>query len=175
MDAATGGTVATMADTAAAADLIINATQGEVSIAALSLAGAQNLNGKIVIDVANALDFSQGFPPALSKTYSGHTSLGEAIQTAFPQARVVKGFNTIGTAVMTNPGQIKSDHDLFIAGNDAAAKATVTDIARSLGWTTVLDLGDIKASRPIETIVLVWLQLMVSFGSPLHNLHVARA
>ncbi len=75
---------------------------------------------------------------------------------------------------MTNPGQINGDHNLFIAGNDAQAKGTVTEIAGSLGWTHVQDMGDIKASRAIETIVLVWLQLMVTSGRALHNLHVAR-
>ena len=170
----TGGKVTDMPMAAANADLVINATQGEASIAALTLAGAENLTGKVLIDVANPLDFSRGFPPALSAEYTGHTSLAEAIQTAFPTARVVKAFNTIGAPIMTNPGLVKGDHDLFIAGNDAAAKATVTDLARSLGWGHVQDMGDIKGARAMETIVLVWLQIMGVTGNGLHNLHVAR-
>jgi predicted dinucleotide-binding enzyme len=171
---ASGGEVATMAEAAQSADLIINATQGEASIAALTLAGADNLSGKVLIDVSNPLDFSRGFPPALSAEYSGHTSLGEAIQSAFPAARVVKAFNTHGAAIMTNPGSVKGDHDLFVAGNDPAAKATVSEIAAALGWRHVQDMGDIKGARAMETLVLVWLQIMSVTGSSLHNLHVAR-
>ncbi len=172
--AATGGTVATMAEAAAGSDLVINATHGEASIAALSLAGPDTLAGKVLIDVANPLDFSKGFPPALSAEYSGHTSLAEQIQAAFPAARVVKAFNTIGAAIMTNPGLVKGEHDLFISGNDAAAKAVVTDLAHALGWKNVPDLGDLKGARAQETIVLVWLQLIGTTGGTLHNLHVAR-
>ena len=171
---ATGGKVATMAEAAASAELIINATQGEASVAALTLAGADNLAGKVLIDVSNPLDFSRGFPPALSAAYSGHTSLAEAIQTAFPATQVVKAFNSIGAPIMTNPGMIKGPHDLFVAGNDAAAKATVIDLARTLGWTDFQDMGDLKGSRAMETLVLVWVQIMSVTGSTAHNLHVAR-
>ena len=87
---------------------------------------------------------------------------------------MVKAFNTIGAAIMTHLGLVKGDHDLFICGNDAAAKATVTALAHSLGWQHVPDLGDIKAARAQATIVLVWLQLMGTTGGTLHNLHVAR-
>ncbi len=173
--AATGGKVVTMAEAASDADLIINATAGEASIAALTLAGADNLAGKVLIDLSNPLDFSQGFPPALSKQYSSHTSVGEQIQAAFPEAHVVKAFNTVGVGIIVNPGLITKDHDLFLSGNDAAAKATVTELARGLGWKSFLDLGDIKGSRAQETIVLVWLQVMGATGSSLHNLHVALA
>lgn len=172
---ATSGTVTTMSQAAAGADLIINATAGEASLAALTLAGADNLAGKVVIDVSNPLDFSQGFPPALSAQYSGHTSVGEQLQAAFPEAHIVKAFNTIGLALIVNPGLIPAEHDLFLSGNDAAAKAKVSDLARSLGWKTILDLGDIKAARAQETIVLVWLQLMQATGGSLHNLHVVKA
>lgn len=173
--AATGATVTTMAEAAAGADLVINATAGEASLEALALAGAANLAGKVLIDLSNPLDFSKGFPPALSAQYSGHTSVGEQVQAAFPEARVVKAFNTVGVALIVNPGLIKAEHDLFLSGNDSAAKAQVADLARSLGWQTILDLGDIKGARAQETIVLVWLQLMQATGGSLHNLHVARA
>jgi hypothetical protein len=171
--AATGGRVTTMAEAATGAEVVINATHGEASLAALTLAGADNLSGRVLIDVANPLDFSQGFPPALTAAYAGHTSLAEQIQAAFPAARVVKAFNTIGAASMVNPGLIKGDHDLFLAGNDPAAKATVTALARSLGWSQFVDMGDIKGARAMETIVLVWVQIMSVTGKSLHNLHVA--
>lgn len=172
--AETGGTVSTMAQAAASADLVINATAGEASLEALALAGADNLAGKVLIDLSNPLDFSKGFPPALSAQYSGHTSVAEQIQAAFPAAHVVKAFNTVGVAIIVNPGLIKADHDLFLSGNDAGAKATVTELARGLGWQSFLDLGDIKGARAQETIVLVWLQIMGATGGTTHNLHVAR-
>ncbi|MEO8242085.1 MAG: NAD(P)-binding domain-containing protein [bacterium] len=171
--ARTGIEVTTMTK-AAAADIVINATSGDVSLAALHLAGAANLAGKILIDVANPLDHSKGFPPALLPQYTGHTSLAEQIQAALPQTRVVKAFNTIAATVMANPGQIGGAHDLFLAGNDAAAKATVAEIAKSLGWVHIVDLGDITAARGTESLLPIWLRLMMT-GGPLFNIHVQRA
>jgi 8-hydroxy-5-deazaflavin:NADPH oxidoreductase len=172
---ATGGMVATMADAATGADLIINATHGESSIAALTLAGAANLAGKVLIDVGNPLDFSQGMPPALTAALSGHTSLAEQIQAAFPTAKVVKAFNTIGAAIMVNPSIVAGAHDLLIAGNDAGAKDTVTAIARGFGWQHVVDLGDIKGARSMEAQVLLWMRVMEAKGGFLHNIHIARS
>lgn len=169
----TGAKVATIAEAAAGADLIINASHGEASIAALTLAGAANLADKVLIDVANPLDFSQGMPPALTASFNGHTSLGEQIQAAFPKALVVKAFNTIAAPIMINPGLVKGDHDLFIAGNDTAAKATVTDLVRAFGWTQVVDLGGITAARGTESYLLFWAALLMS-GGPIVNIHVHR-
>lgn len=173
--AATGGKVGSMAQAATGADVIINATHGESSIAALTLAGADNLAGKVLIDVGNPLDFSQGMPPALTAVLSGHTSLAEQIQAAFPTARVVKAFNTIGAAIMVKPGIVAGEHDLLIAGNDATAKATVTAIANGFGWTHVVDLGDIKGARAMEAQVLLWMRVMEVQGGFLHNIHIARS
>jgi 8-hydroxy-5-deazaflavin:NADPH oxidoreductase len=172
--ATTGGKVATMADAAKGADLIINATHGESSIAALTLAGPANLAGKVLIDVGNPLDFSQGMPPALTASLSGHTSLAEQIQATFPTTRVVKAFNTMGANIMINPGSVKGEHDVLIAGNDPAAKDTVTGIAKGFGWKTVVDLGDLKGARSMETLVLVWLRVMEATGSFAHNIHITR-
>lgn len=172
--AATGGRVATMGEAAESAELVICAAHGPSAIAALTLAGAENLAGKVVIDATNHLDFSQGMPPALLPRFSGHTSLGEQIQAAFPEARLVKGFNTVGAAMLANPRLLGGEHDLFIAGNDADAKAEVTALAQSLGWSKVVDMGDIKAARATETMVLVWLQIMAATGSGLHNFHLVK-
>ena len=172
--AATGARVTTMAAAAAAGEVIINATEGTGSLAALALAGADNLAGKVLIDVANPLDFSQGMPPFLPHAFTGTTSLGEQIQVAFPKARVVKAFNTIAAAVMIQPGLIPGDHDLFIAGNDADAKATVMDIARSFGWQHFVDLGDIVGARASEAVLPVWARLWQTGGSPVVNLRVVR-
>jgi 8-hydroxy-5-deazaflavin:NADPH oxidoreductase len=171
----TGGRVVTMTQAAAFGDVLFNATQGAGSLDALHLAGAANLSGKVLVDVANPLDFSAGMPPFLMQEFSGPTSLGEQIQAAFPGARVVKAFNTIAAAVMVDPGLIADAPDLFIAGNDADAKTTVTDIARSLGWTSFTDLGDIVGARASESILPVWARLWMTGGSPIVSLKVARA
>jgi 8-hydroxy-5-deazaflavin:NADPH oxidoreductase len=173
--AKTGGRVVDFATAAAFGEVVFNVTQGAHSIAALTEAGAANLAGKVLVDVANPLDFSAGMPPFISAEYTGPTSLGEAIQSAFPQARVVKAFNTIAAAVMVNPGLIPGSHDLFVSGNDAAAKAVVTGLAREFGWTSFADLGDIVGARAQEAVLPVWVRLWMTGGSPLVTLKVVRA
>ncbi len=171
--AKTGGTVTDIATAARGGDLVINATSGQASLDALGIAGPA-LSGKVLIDVANPLDFSQGMPPFLSPEYAGPTSLSEQIQAAYPDTHVVKAFNTIAAAVMINPGLIPGDHDLFIAGNDAGAKATVSDIARGFGWVHIVDLGDLTGARATEGLLPIWVRLMMTTGGFLHNMHVAQ-
>lgn len=174
--ATTGGRVATMAEAAAHGEIVINATSGMVSLDALAQAGAANLNGKVLIDVANPLDFSHGMPAFLNKDLTGPTSLGEEIQKAYPNVRVVKAFNTIAAAVMVDPSLIPGAHDLFVAGNDAGAKATVTALAtREFGWKTIVDLGDISGARASESVLPIWLRLWMTTGTPMVNLHVVKA
>jgi predicted dinucleotide-binding enzyme len=171
--ARTGGQIVTLAQAAAQAELVINATTAQGTLDALKGAGAENLAGKILLDLSNPLDFSRGMPPALFPEYSGHTSLGEQVQAAFPAARVVKAFNTIAAAVMVDPGLIKGDHDFFLAGNDDEAKSTVTALARALGWVHVVDLGDITGARALEGLIVFWIRLMMT-GGPITNIHVLR-
>ncbi len=171
---ASGGKVVTLAAAAAHGEVLINAMTGQGSIPGLQAAGAAQLDGKVLIDVANPLDFSQGMPPFLMAEYAGPTSLAEQIQAAFPTARVVKAFNTIAAAVMVDPGLVKGPHDLFIAGNDAAAKAQVSAIARSFGWEHIVDLGDIVGARGTEALLPIWVRLWTTSGSAMHNMHVAR-
>src|SRR5262245_50140733 len=124
----------TFADAASFGELLFVATQGAGTLDALHAAGAQNLKGKIVIDISNPLDFSKGMPPTL---FAGNTdSLGERAQTAFPEAKVVKTLNTVTADVMVNPGKVNGgDHDMFVSGNDAAAKATVSEFLKTqFGW-----------------------------------------
>ena len=173
--AKTGAKVVTMAQAAAHGEIVFNATSGGASLAALKLAGEANLNGKVLVDVANPLDFSQGMPPFLISQYTGPTSLAEQILAAFPKAKVVKAFNTIAAAVMVNPALIPGDHDLFIAGNDAGAKATVGDLARrEFGWKTIVDLGDIVGARGTESLLPIWVRLWGVTGTHLINLHLAK-
>ena len=171
----TGVTVTNLATAAAAGEVVVNATQGAASLAALTAAGAANLAGKVLVDVANPLDFSAGMPPFLGAPYAGPASLGEAIQTTFPEARVVKAFNTVTHQVMVNPALIPGDHDFFLAGNDAEAKATVRTLAEGFGWRHFNDMGDIVGARATEAILPLWIRLYMTGGSPLVNIHVLRA
>jgi 8-hydroxy-5-deazaflavin:NADPH oxidoreductase len=172
--AETGGRVVTMAQAAAHGEVVVNATAGLASLEALKLARAANLAGKVLIDVANPLDFSKGIPPFLAHDYTGQTSLAEQIQAAFPDTRVVKAFNTVSNAAMTDAGFVPGDHDLIIAGNDATAKAIVTDIAHGFGWTNVVDLGDIVGARATEGLLPLWIRMWVLGGDPRVNIHLVR-
>lgn len=171
--AGNGATQGTFAEAAAFGEILFNCTAGTGSIEALTSAGAENLSGKVLIDIANPLDFSKGMPPTLS--VSNNDSLGEQIQRTFPQARVVKALNTINCNVMVAPSRVGGDHDVLIAGNDAAAKAQVTEILRDwFGWKGVIDLGDISASRGTEGYLLLWLRLWGALKTPDFNLKIVR-
>lgn len=168
------GRIATFAEAAAHGEIVINATAGTISVEALQLAGAENLEGKILIDIGNPLDFSRGMPPTL--TISNTDSLGERIQHAFPQTKVVKTLNTTTAAIMINPQAVAGgDHDLFVSGNDAAAKAQVTELLkRWFGWRSVIDLGDITTARGAEMVLPLWIRLWGALGTPMFNFKIAR-
>ena len=175
--AATGGSAAegSFADAASSADLVVNATSGVGSLAALDAAGADNLAGKVVVDVSNPLDFSQGMPPTL--TVCNTDSLGEQIQRRFPDARVVKALNTVNADVMVQPAIVPGSHTMFVAGNDADAKADVRELLVSFGWPRddVLDLGDIAAARGREMYLTLWLRLWGATGTGHLNVKVQHA
>ena len=166
--------IVTFAEAAAHGEIVINATSGSGSLQALELAGDSNLNGKILIDISNPLDFSKGFPPSL--TVCNTDSLGEQIQRAFPNARVVKTLNTTTAAVMVDPAKVAGgDHHLFVSGNNAAAKARVTELLRQwFGWRNVIDLGDITTARGAEMLLPLWVRLMGPLGTPMFNFKIAR-
>lgn len=165
-------TQGTFADAAVFGEMVFNCTGGMVSLDALNQAGAQNLKDKPLVDVSNPLDFSRGFPPTMSVCNTD--SVGEQIQRTFPEAKVVKALNTMTAALMVNPAAVPGSHDLFICGNDADAKARVTELLRSFGWPGVLDLGDITAARGMEMILPIWLRLMGTLKTPMFNFHIAR-
>ena len=165
--------VAAFADAAAGAELIVNATNGGGSLAALSAAGAENLAGKVIMDISNPLDFSQGMPPSLNPVNTD--SLGEQIQRSFPEAKVVKTLNTMTASVMVDPGRVAGgDHSVFVSGNDADAKAAVTDILKGFGHRDVIDLGDITSARGAEMILPVWLRIWGALGTGEFNFKIAR-
>lgn len=152
----------TFAEAAAFGEIILNVTQGGNSINALKLADAKNLNGKILVDIANPLDFSQGMPPCLIPELSNTNSLGEEIQKTFPDAKVVKTLNTMWCGLMVNPAMIGGgDHTNFICGNDADAKSQVKSLLYEFGWKSenILDLGDISSARGTEAVLPVWLRI----------------
>ena len=165
---------ATYAEAVRAADLVFNATAGTASLAAVSLAGPASFRGKIVVDVANPLDFSGGFPPSLS--VANTDSLAEQLQRALPDAHVVKALNTVNAAVMVSPGELgDGDHDLPVCGNDDGAKAQVTQLLGEwFGWRSFLDLGDLTAARGMEAYLLLWVRMISAVGSPRFNLKVVR-
>jgi predicted dinucleotide-binding enzyme len=161
----------TFGEAAAHGEMIVNATAGAVSVEALELAGEDNLNGKILIDIANPLDFSRGMPPTLS--VSNTDSLGERIQRRFPEAKVVKTLNTMNAYLMVDPAQLAAtDHTVFVSGDDAEAKATVTEFLRNFGWTDIIDLGDISTARGTEMLLPIWLRLFGALQKPIFNFKI---
>ncbi|MEZ4454345.1 MAG: NAD(P)-binding domain-containing protein [Nannocystaceae bacterium] len=172
-EAGKGASQGTFADAAAHADVIFNCTAGGGSLAALEAAGADNLAGKILIDVSNPLDFSRGFPPSLSVCNTD--SLGEQLQRAFPALRVVKALNTVNCLLMVEPARVPGDHVTFVAGNDAAAKAQVQELLREFGWRSILDLGDITMARGLEAYLLLWIRLYGALGTADFNVSLTRA
>jgi predicted dinucleotide-binding enzyme len=163
----------TFADAAVFGEVLFNCTSGGASLEALGQAGAENLKGKVLIDVANPLDFSRGMPPSL--LVCNTDSLGEQIQRAFPEVKVVKSLNTMNCNLMVNPGLLKEDHLVFVSGNDAAAKATVTMILKEwFGWKSVIDLGDITTARGTEMLLPIWIRLMGALQTPMFNFKIVR-
>jgi len=153
-------------------EIIFNCTSGFASLDALKLAGKSNLKGKILVDIANPLDFSKGMPPILIPSYSNTTSLSEEIQKEFPDTKVVKTLNTVNCNLMVNPAIVKGEHDIFISGNDTEAKLIVTDILKSFGWKSPIDLGDIKTARGTEMLLPIWVTLMGKFQHPNFNFRI---
>jgi predicted dinucleotide-binding enzyme len=165
----------TFPEAGAHGELVVNATAGGASLAVLESAGAERLAGKVVMDVANALDFSQGMPPTLS--VANTDSLGEQIQRAFPDARVVKTLNTVNAFVMVEPSRVPGEHVIFVSGDDAAAKETVKGVLRGFGWSegSIIDLGGIRTARGTEMYLPLWLSLWNATGTGDFNIGVNRA
>lgn len=170
-----GAAAGSVAATAAFGDLLINATSGVASLAALGVAERSDIEGKVLIDLSNPLDFSGGMPPTLA--FCNTESLGERIQAAYPGARVVKTLNTVSVAVMVAPGALPEATDMFVAGNDAEAKRWVTEevLKGWLGWSRVVDLGDITNARGTEMYLPLWVRLFGLTQTPMLNIKVVTA
>lgn len=152
--ASTGGTTGSSMQAAEHGEIVIVATQFEGTPVALQSAGLTSFTGKVVIDVTNPLDFSQGGPPHLAVDRG--TSAGEKIQDLLPDAYVVKAFNIVNARFMIDPDFADGPPTMCIAGNDGAAKKTVTTLLEEVGWD-VADLGPITASRYIEGMAMCWI------------------
>jgi 8-hydroxy-5-deazaflavin:NADPH oxidoreductase len=164
----------TFAHAAEAGEMVVNATSGAGTLEALGSAGAARLAGKVLMDVSNPLDFSQGMPPVLNPVNTD--SLAERIQRAFPGARVVKTLNTMNAGLMVDPGRLAGgDHSVFVSGDDAGAKEVVAGLLGELGHRDVIDLGDITTARGAEMLLPLWLRLYAALGTPDFNVKVVRA
>lgn len=164
--------LATFAEAAAGADLIVNASSGTATLDVLALAGADNLAGKVLVDIANPLDFSAGFPPTLS--VKDTDSLGEQVQRTYPDTKVVKTLNTLTASLMVDPRSLGASSTVFVSGEDAGAKATVVGLLESFGHDDVIDLGGIETARGTEMLLPIWLRLMGALGTAQFNVKVVR-
>ncbi len=155
------------------ADLVVNATNGQGSLAALGEVGSERLAGTVVLDLANPLDFSAGFPPTL--LVKDTDSLAEQIQRAFPEARVVKALNTIAASVMVDPGRVgDGDTTVFAAADDEQARAVVVGLLEELGWHDIIELDELSAARGLEMYLPLWVRLMGRLGTADFNVRLVR-
>lgn len=165
--------IGTFAEAAAHGELLINATNGLGSLAAFALAGADNLRGKVVLDIANELDTSGGMPPTSLATDA--RSLAEDLQAAFPDVRLVKTLNTMNAQIMVNPQSLAGgQHTVFVCGNDESARAEASALLASFGWTDILDLGDLRAARGVEMLLPLWLRVWNRLGDTPFNFRIVR-
>jgi predicted dinucleotide-binding enzyme len=169
-----GASEGTFADAAGFGEVLINATSGSNSPAVLEAAGAELLGDKVLIDVSNPLDFSTG---ALTLSVCNDDSVGERLQRAYPDLRVVKALNTVTAALMVQPSLVAGTHTIFLCGDDAGAKAQVAELLQGFGWpaASLLDLGDITGARAMEMYLPLWMRLYGAKGTPVLNVEVRAA
>ncbi|MET9899028.1 NAD(P)-binding domain-containing protein [Streptomyces sp. NPDC006446] len=164
----------TFAEAAAFGEVIVNAVGGRVALAVLRAAGEEHLDGKVLLDVSNPMEFEEG---ELRLDPVESDSVGEQIQRAFPRARVVKSLNTVNCLVMVDPARVPGEHQIFVSGDDTNAKEQMTALLGEFGWPAhrVLDLGGIRTARAVEMYLPLWLGLFQGVGHPDFNVEVRRA
>jgi 8-hydroxy-5-deazaflavin:NADPH oxidoreductase len=159
------------AEAASFADLAVLATLWSGTENVIRMADPKNLAGKVVIDATNPLVFTPNAPPSLAL---GHTdSGGEQVQRWLPESRVVKCFNIVGNAHMIHPDFPGGPPDMFLCGNDARAKKTVTEICQAFGWP-VIDIGGIEGARLLEPICILWVLYGIRTNSWNHAFKLLR-
>jgi 8-hydroxy-5-deazaflavin:NADPH oxidoreductase len=156
--------VASLADVVTGADILVNATPGAGSLDTLTAIGPELFAGKTVIDVANANT------PTFELVYP-NSSLGERLQAALPDAKIVKTMNTAAMSVMTNPAAI-GPSSVFLSGDDPGAKAEVSSLLADLGWPagSIVDLGGIRSARGPEHFSPMFAALWQANKSPAFNI-----
>lgn len=160
----------TFSDSAKFGELIINALKGDAAIEVLKSIESE-LGTKVMIDLSNPLDFSNGMPPSLF--VNNTDSLGEQIQKAVPGVKVVKTLNSTNAYIQVNPKQLANgDHHMFVSGNDADAKEKAKELLKEYGWTNIIDLGDITTARGTEMLLPIWLRLWAALGTPNFNFKI---
>ena len=166
--------VGTFAQAADFGEMIMIAVKGEVVLSVAEAAGNDNAAGKVVIDVTNPLDFSHGMPPSMIPALSNTTSAAEEVQKILTQARVVKTLNTMNCDIMVDPSRVPGQHDVFISGDDAEAKAAVRSLLQSFGWEDPIDLGPLTTARGTEGMMPFWLSLWGVVGHADFNYRIMR-
>jgi 8-hydroxy-5-deazaflavin:NADPH oxidoreductase len=154
-----GSHAALYADAAKQSQMAVLATAWSGAHNALQLTGEDNLEGKLLIDVTNPLEFSTG-KPQLAIGFPN--SAGATIQALLPKVKVVKAFNIISSSRMVDPQFTDGQPDMFIAGNDAQAKQVTADILKAFGWRSAIDMGDISKSYLLEALAMTWIDYGVS-------------
>jgi predicted dinucleotide-binding enzyme len=167
----TGGRAGTFSEAAIHGEIVFNCLRGDVSIDVMTAVSGE-LEGKILADLSNPLDFSKGAPPTLAITNTD--SLGEVLQRGLPKTHVVKTLNTVNNAIMVDPGLIRGLHAVFVSGNDAVAKGRIKDLLRSFGWQQIVDLGDITSARGPEQYLPLWLRLWSNLGTADFNISIVK-
>lgn len=167
-------TQGTFSDVAKFGEIIFNCTKGEHSLKVLKISGVENLAGKVLVDISNPLDFSNGMPPTLIPALSNTHSLGEAIQQLLPQTHVVKTLNIVNCEVMTDAAKCGSEITMFLAGNSTEAKKQVEVLLRQFGWTDIIDLGNISHSRSTEMMLPVWLSTYMTLKTGYFGFKIVR-
>jgi len=154
--------------------MIFNCTKGEFVFVVLKAVGQKAMEDKILIDISNPLDFSEGMPPTLK--ICNHTSQGEQLQELFPKTKVVKTLNTMNCYLMLNPKKLVGNHSVFISGNSDSSKKQVKKLLNTFGWEyeNMIDLGDITTARGTEMLLPIWLRIYGALGTLDFNFHIQK-
>ncbi|WP_028642617.1 NADPH-dependent F420 reductase [Nocardioides sp. URHA0020] len=166
-----GVALAPFAGSVTGADLVVNALGGDIALGVLAEVGPE-LVGRVLLDLSNPLDHSQGFPPRLF--VKDDDSLAEQLQRAHPEALVVKTLNTMNNAVMVDPARLPEGTTVFVSGDDPGAKAAVVALLRELGHSDVIDLGGLETARGPEMFLALWIRTAVALGGSDFNIKVVR-
>lgn len=149
------GKVGSHKETAAWANIIVLATKGTAAEAAIRMCDSKDLQGKVVIDTTNPIADAPPDHGVLKYFTTLENSLMEQLQDAQPGAHFVKAFNSVGNAFMVDPKFSEGRPTMFICGNDAGAKSTVSAILNDFGWDAE-DMGSVEGARAIEPLCILW-------------------